>query len=295
MSSKSASTSLPVVDPPTESNEPIGKHTVYPPTYGPNPGDPGERFKHIELEINTVCDLACFACDRMSDVASKGVPNMTVAQVWRFVQESLDLNWEWERIRFLGGEPTLHPQFVELINLLVDYRRRHPNVFLQVLTNGLGKANQYRDWLTSLGISLHAEAKTRGVTPNWFNNTRWTPLDNHPGIAEVPPCGIFGIRGCGIGLTRYGYFLDGAGASAARVAGHDIGIQSLKEVTWPAMLDQARVLCRICGHWNPSDHLQTKKVTETGETTGPFWTQALAAYKAKKPRMTVYGGGVDNA
>src|ERR1044072_6471890 len=104
-----------------------------------SPEDLAHRFKHIELEINTACDLACFACDRMSDVASKGVPNMTVKQVRRFVDESLDEKWEWERIRLLGGEPTIHPQFREMASLLMEYRRYHPRVFLQVLSNGRGK------------------------------------------------------------------------------------------------------------------------------------------------------------
>jgi hypothetical protein len=252
--------------------------------------DPGERFKHIELEINTACDLACFGCDRLSDVTTDR--NMTVEQVELFVQESLNLNWGWERIRLLGGEPTLHPQFVEMVNLLRAYRDQFPHVFLQVLTNGKGKSHQYREWLESERISLHAEVKD-GTTPPWFNNTRIVPLDRDPTVRELPPCVIFGIRGCGIGLTRHGYFLDGAGASAARVAGLDVGVMHLKDVTWDAMMEQAKVLCRICGHWNPTDatkdNLLSELISKTGEVTGPFWTEKLAAWKANPPKLRIYG------
>lgn len=65
--------------------------------------DPGERFKHIELEICTRCDLDCFGCDRLSDIKATWMPAMTVEQVSRFVDESLALDWEWERIRLLGS------------------------------------------------------------------------------------------------------------------------------------------------------------------------------------------------
>ena len=246
-------------------------------------------FKTIELEILTACDLTCFGCDRMSDVTT--APNMKLEQVRAFVDESLDLGWEWERIRLLGGEPTLHPQFMEMVGELVRYRETFPSAFLQVLTNGLGKADQYRDRLTALGISLHAEAKTKGVTPEWFNNTRIVPIDRDPSIGAVPPCGIFGPRGCGIGLTRHGYFLDGAGATVARVAGYDVGVMRLRDVTMDAMLEQAKTLCRACGHWNTADRILTEKVSVTGEVTGPFWTEKLAAFKMKRPALRLYNGG----
>lgn len=251
------------------------------------PGDPGVRFAHIELEILTACDLDCFGCDRMSDVTTD--INMTVTQVKHFVEESLELGWEWERIRLLGGEPTLHPHFQEMVGLLLDYRKHHPKVFLQILTNGRGKAAKYRPWLEECGVDLHAEAKTPGVTPLWFHNTRIVPIDRDPTIKEVPPCGIFGIHGCGIGLTRHGYFLDGAGATVARVAGHDIGVMHLKDVTWDAMMAQAKVLCRICGHWNPPDRKVTEEVTKTGEVTGAFWTDKLGLYNKAIPNLRVYG------
>ena len=247
-----------------------------------------ERFKHIELEINTACDLACFGCDRMSDVTTD--KNMTVDQVRRFVDESLDLKWEWERIRLLGGEPTLHPQLREIVQELIRYRTEFPKCFLQVLTNGLGKANLYRAWLESLGISLHAEMKSKDYQPSWFRNTRITPIDRDPNVGELPPCGIFGIHGCGIGLTRHGYFLDGAGASIARVAGDDIGVMNLRDVTWDSMIDQSKILCRKCGHWNPTDGTEvTKQVSETGMVTGDFWRETLRAYNEQKPTLKTYG------
>jgi len=243
-------------------------------------------FKHVELQINTACDLDCFGCDRFSDVITD--PNMTLAQVQEFVDESLDLGWEWERIRLLGGEPTLHPQFESMLAELLRYRKHFPNVFLQVLTNGRGKSEKYRDLCQRHHVSLHAEAKTPGVTPQWFTNTRIAPVDRWPDIGAADPCGIFGVRGCGLGLTRHGYFLDGAGASVARVAGFDVGVMHLKDVTMDAMLAQAKVVCRVCGHWYEGG-LRPPPVTSTGEVTGKFWTETLAKFHREKPKLRIYG------
>ena len=78
------------------------------------------------------------------------------------------------------------------------------------------------------------------------------------------------------------------------MAGIDCGKMFLKEVTWDSMMEQSKVLCRICGHWNPmTGPLVTKKVSETGTVTGPFWAKAIAEYRsagtAGRVSLPLYG------
>jgi len=109
-------------------------------------------------------------------------------------------------------------------------------------------------------------------------------------VGALPPCAIYGPHGCGVGLTRYGFFLDGAGATVARVAGHDVGVMHLRDVTPANMLKQAAVLCRICGHWNPVDGpVVSRLVSDTGMVTGDFWTKKLAEFETNRPVLRVYG------
>jgi hypothetical protein len=240
------------------------------------------RFSHVEIEICTHCDCSCWGCDRFVDACPTGP--MTVDQVGRFVNTSCDLDWEWDRIHVLGGEPTLHRDFRTIIAHLIGYRARYPNTLLRVISNGRGNLPLHRRWLANHGIEVAVEGKCPGVEPDWFNNTRMAPVDE--GSAEVPACGIFGLKGCGLGLTKHGFFLCGAGASIARAIGADIGVMRLEDVTHARMLEQAKSLCHLCGHWTGPGRT-VKKTRDTGLVAGPFWEKALTDWKPKP--MTLYG------
>ena len=246
------------------------------------------RFRHVEIEICSHCDCACWGCDRFIDTCADAP--MTVSQIRHFMDESIAINWEWKRIHILGGEPTLHKNLHEVIELLLEYRRLFPRCLLRVISNGLGKLTEVQQFLQDNGVDISVEGKRRGVMPTWFTNARLAPIDLYPDLLAFPPCGIFGVEGCGLGLTRYGYFLCGAGASVARVAGLDIGVQKLSDVTFSIMQKQAESLCKICGHWSDEEHSPCKIKTH-GTQSSEFWKNTLRDWK--QPEMTVYGGEVE--
>ncbi len=260
-----------------------------------------ERFRRCEIEINSQCDMTCFGCDRFIDVAPTSP--MTVDQIALFVEQSLALDWEWERIHILGGEPTIHPQFWEVVEELLKYKQKHPATLLRVISNGSGHLAKYHQRLLASGIVVNVEEKKRNQEfPPWFRNTRCLVIEEHPTITKVAPCSIFGIAGCGLGITKHGIFLCGAGASVARMLGLDIGVMDLAEASYEIMLDQAKLLCHLCGHWNPSTGtpaeagygtgpqvLRDNLLAKTGIVTGPFWEQAIQTYKTSPPILSLYG------
>jgi len=243
------------------------------------------RFRHAEVEICTICDCNCWGCDRFVDVHPG--PEMSLAQVKHFVSESLALNWNWKRLHILGGEPTLHREFKPICEEFLRYRDNFPNVLLRVISNGHGKLGDYRDWLAEKEIACAVEQKQKNQLPGWFLNTRRAPMDmGQEYRGPLEPCGIFGIEGCGLGVTRHGIFLCGAGAAVARMIGADIGILSLADATYAAMLEQAKKLCHLCGHWNGPDTI-ARKIVETGKIMSPFWQETLADWKPSP--MSLYG------
>ena len=89
---------------------------------------------------------------------------------------------------------------------------------------------------------------------------------------------------CGLGLTRYGFYPCGAGASLDRVFGFDIGVKSLNEMDISRMQNLLPRLCQLCGHFK--ENYETKLISD--EEISETWKQAYQQYRVKKPWLSLY-------
>src|ERR1700674_3074471 len=132
-------------------------------------------ISHIEIEILTACNLKCYNCDRSSRQAPTG-DLLEVAQVERFVEESMELDWCWRRIALLGGEPTLHPDLFAILDRLNRYRGTFPGVDIRIVSNGYGE--QVRATLERLPqwVSIRNTRK-ESVVQSYFDAYNIAPQD----------------------------------------------------------------------------------------------------------------------
>ena len=103
-----------------------------------------QQMHFINLDITAFCNLKCYSCNHFIDSAvakAKDSPLiMTLDQVKDFVEESQQLNWRWDELRLTGGEPSIHPQFKEILKVVGEGLRSYlPNVTLKIVSNGTGK------------------------------------------------------------------------------------------------------------------------------------------------------------
>lgn len=215
----------------------------------------------VQLEITTDCNLKCHNCDRCCGVAPSK-EYMGIEHIWKFVDESLTLGKEWKRIDVLGGEPTMYPHLPQLWSFLKLYKLRHPDCRIRFSTNGINKV-EVPDWVDV----RNSNKKTRKQNHTAFNSA---PVDN--GEEEIKCCSV--PWRCGMALTRYGYFLCGAGASIARVFGLDIGIKYLIEVNSDVILAQTKDLCKYCGH----SQVQSRNISKE-QKISPSWKKAIKGYR----------------
>jgi len=223
-----------------------------------------ELMRNIQLEITTSCNLGCPNCDRNCGTAPSSEA-MTVEQVQRFADESDRCHHQWSRIDIIGGEPTLHPQLMEILMIVKPYADK-----VRLTSNGNGEKackvlEQIPEW-----VSVRNSAKEDKDRHAAFEAVNVAPIDQGVNVAKM--CSI--PWRCGIALTRYGYFLCGAGASIARVFGLDIGIKSLAAVTPENLRRQAKQLCRYCGH-----SMSTRKTAGQEQETSPAWALAYKTYR----------------
>lgn len=91
------------------------------------------------IEIVNSCNLACPTCYANSPVgAGKKVDAIPLADLQRRIQGVIDRKGGIEILQLSGGEPTLHPQFFELLS----WAQENPAIdYLLVNTNGVRIAN----------------------------------------------------------------------------------------------------------------------------------------------------------
>jgi 7,8-dihydro-6-hydroxymethylpterin dimethyltransferase len=91
------------------------------------------------IEIVNSCNLACPTCYANSPVgAGQHVDAVPLSDLQRRIQAVIDRKGGIEILQLSGGEPTLHPQFFELLN----WARANPGIdYLLLNTNGVRIAN----------------------------------------------------------------------------------------------------------------------------------------------------------
>ncbi len=238
----------------------------------------------IEIDITYACNLKCPNCNR-SVSQSPSVDHMSLDQIKKFVEESSEKSWRWESIKLLGGEPTLHPQFFQILETLIQYKRQCTHeVRIQVVTNGHGNFVQSR-----LG-NIPEEIEIRNTSKKFSETTPFVPFNMAPidsdkfkNVDYRNGCEITSISG--MGLSPYGYYHCAVAAGIDRVFGFNKGRKQLPEQT-DDMRDLFDAFCRYCGHFGKGFGYDYHFITE-GKIS-QTWNEAYKKYKEKRGSLTRY-------
>lgn len=256
------------------------------PPYIPNP-------KKIIIDVTHFCNMGCRNCNRScGDDQANVQEHMTVGQIKRFVKESVSQRRRWSEILLEGGEPTLNPHILDIVDELVRYKREHSTkTRLALCTNGYAKLTRRIMKKMPAEVDIIDSGKQTSNQEH-HRNFNVAPIDLRPdrssmfGNGCVLPC-IYGI-----GLTRYGYYPHPVCGSIDRVFGLDVGRKSLP-VAGDKLADMYRHLCRYCGHFWDSNDLDepTAPVSEDMNGAAPCttsWSRAYSSYNKRRPQLRLY-------
>jgi len=221
-----------------------GAYTVGRKAFAPN-------LQRIELDITYDCNLKCQACNRSCTQAPTDA-NMSLEQVRAFVHDSVAIGRHWEFINVLGGEPTLHPDFHEIVRtLLRDYVDGFsPDTVVQVTSNGFGAVVRRRldELPRHRRLVVNRESFKDGPRVPYFTPFNDAPIDDPAFVDAEYQKGCWVTSYCGIGLNHLGYFPCAVAGGIERILGAGRAIRSLAEVD-AAIAGSLETYCRLCGNF----------------------------------------------
>ena len=233
----------------------------------------GRQYKlsreYAEIDITYQCNLNCINCNRSCTQAPDNT-EMALDTIDRFLKQSIKENIVWKRIRLLGGEPTLHSQIFEIVEMLSRYQTDHnPLVRLVLCTNFFGKkVHQVLEQLPD-NIIIKSTLKTSKI--NLFKPFNSAPCDQLLNTFSNYACGCRIIEDCGLGLTPFGYYMCAIAGGIDRIFHYHLGRQDLPE-TSDSLSDQMMAFCRVCGHFGFQWPTKRIKMSRT-------WRQAYRQHK----------------
>ena len=223
---------------------------------------------YVEIDITYKCNLKCLNCNRSCAQAPSEV-EMPVGTVEAFIAQSIDQKIAWKRIRVLGGEPTLHRRFFDIVDRLMDYRQTHnPAVRLVVGTNFYGR--RVRRVLERLHPSIAIKSTLKISRTNLFRPFNVAPVDTRFNRFSDYTCGCRIIEDCGLGLTPSGYYMCAVAGGIDRIFGYHLGRPTLPDPS-DAFEDQMAAFCPLCGHFGFQWPTRKARQSKT-------WRLAYASY-----------------
>lgn len=247
------------------------------------------NLNQIEIDITYECNLKCINCNRSSTQAPIK-EGMTFEQIENFVRDSIELNKKWKLINLLGGEPSIHKDFLEIVHLILnEYIVKHSyDTILQVTSNGFGELVQER--LSKLPkhqnlIIDYASFKEERTVP-YFSPFNDAPIDNPNGNEKEYHKGCWVTSYCGIGLNQLGYYPCGVAGGIDRVFKLNLNVQSLKNVD-ESIARYLDTFCRFCGNFsdyesNAGNFIpRNEKSALTKSIMSETWRNAYKKYNGK--------------
>lgn len=244
------------------------------------------NFNQIEIDITFECNLNCKGCNR-SCAYAPSKECMTLDQIRSFISESKELGKKWGLINILGGEPTLHKKFLEILEILqVDYADSfNKSVIIQVVSNGFTEESRmlcmetkkYKNVRIDFA-SFKSKNKIEYFTP--FNDA---PIDDEKFKDANYSAACWVASYCGVALNRNGYYGCSVCGGIDRVLKGKEGVSMLKDFNEEKAIMHYKKFCKYCGnfkeyHYNKGEFVPRNEKRPFSEIISSTWRELYAKY-----------------
>ena len=229
-----------------------------------------------EFHLTYRCDLACSTCNRACFLPAQ-TPDMTLDDAEEFCRQAKELDWH-PRIMIIGGEPTLHHDFIRFCEIARQFTGSPSRV--EVWSNGYSARATAR-----LGIVQDEDLATVIVGTQKNGPVEQPVKDIFLDPADYgesrEPCGTharYADPDCGISVDHEGYTVCCMGGAIDGVLGLGVRTKRLADLfDEDFAARQTASLCQYCGQ-----HLGTDGKLETATNYRGTWLSPTWAAAAKR-------------
>ena len=214
---------------------------------GANVNDYTPKSDKAEWHLTYACDLACPGCNRGCFLPPQ-TPGMTLADAEEFCRQADELDYH-PRIMLIGGEPTLHPLFLDFVRLAHHF---NPNG-VEVWSNAFrAAARQLLAVVREEGLAevIEGTAKPRGSVRHPVDDIFLAPIDFG---SRREPCGTHACvpdPDCGISVDHEGYTVCCMGGAIDGMLMLGARTKRLADLFDPEFARrQTETLCQYCGQY----------------------------------------------
>jgi hypothetical protein len=208
--------------------------------------------RSIEIDVTDFCNMRCRMCVRGCDLKGPLKREMlSLADIQRFIKETINAGWRWNIVKVVGGEPTLHPDIVEIVKLIKKGKITN-NIFF--FSNDISeKSKELKEIITPLVNRYVTRLGVGGYKSKdkLSYEHHYTPYIKPSDIgvnykANVNKCTI--PFKCGMGFTSRGYGICCNAVNFMRILGHDSSLRTLTDLlSRKKYIEQMEKYCSICG------------------------------------------------
>jgi hypothetical protein len=216
---------------------------------------------------------------------------MPLEKVLHFVDESLRMNYIWHKIALNGGEPTLHPHFLEIVDIICGYKNNNKKFFnnftkncvVEVVTNGYGrKVNKVLASITDPCVTIRNDFIGKGCSIQNKLDSHFdfyvAPIDLEEYKNDAFTKGCKFARTCGMAYTDNGFYPCSVSAHIDRVMSLNLGLPTLEDVRNTNMDMMLSSFCKYCGLYK-----NDKKNNLEGSPMSLTWKEIYKKHNKRMP------------
>jgi len=243
------------------------------------------RPRMVRLKINATyrCDRCCPNCNRATALfPSDGSDDIDPEYLKRMLVGCKGIGILFRSIWITGGEPTMHPKFLELVGVLGWYQR---TVYrrAQILCYTYHRPETH--WLIEKAVADFPRFRVTDTSKSSPEGQRfaaqYAPVD-HPELGPGAPYfqGCWNARKCGVCIDWRGLWCCPIGAAIARAFMIPPTITKAEDYTEANIEAQYAPVCRYCGYFG---FLKPKDVNKFDISKS--WKDAMDAWRDKRIEM----------